>query len=96
MSSISPSPHSPRSSRNSAAINVRLLFIPQADETATGQANGHSRIVAEWLAREGWNPAACALENGDYLPFDRHPNAAGYQKITQCVRLELSKLIDGR
>lgn len=76
--------------------NVRLLFVPQADETATGQSNGHSRIVAEWLAREGWSPAACELANGDYLPFDRHPNAAGYRKIAQCVRLELSKLIDGR
>jgi hypothetical protein len=73
--------------------NVRLLLLPQADETTAGAPNPQTRTVTEWLGQSGFAVDRCELANEDYLPNDRHPNARGYAKIAACARRSIEALV---
>jgi hypothetical protein len=62
---------------------------PADDPGVLGQ---RSRGVMKWLTSQGYEIRTCALDSGDYLANDRHPNRRGHDKIAACAAGALEAL----
>ena len=76
----------------SLGIPLHVLMVSQRDEVgllgnrralnaATGLLDSHD-VVHSW----------CSLSKNHFLPFDGHPNRAGYDRLLDCVDRVLGSL----
>jgi hypothetical protein len=72
--------------RESVNGNFKLILVPMRDEIALRALNNRSLIAREALSSAGLDWSECQLAQGDYMTFDGHPNASGYQKISDCAQ----------
>jgi hypothetical protein len=84
---------------NSAAIealvaqygsDVLFVHIPQKDEIELGRITRRGKEVVDKIKSVNGvffnGHSECRFETTDYFINDGHPNAQGYEKISQCVR----------
>lgn len=72
--------------RESVNGNFKLILVPMRDEIALRALNNRSLVARKALSSAGLDWSECQLAQGDYMTFDGHPNASGYQKISDCAR----------
>jgi len=70
--------------------DVLFVHIPQKDEIELGRITRQGREVANKIKSVKGvffnGHSQCRFETTDYFINDGHPNAKGYEKISQCVR----------
>lgn len=77
--------------------NITCFHIPQKEEVAQGSYIPLGQKVKDMILSQKLNYidglALCGLTSDDYYKNDSHPNAAGYDKIYQCLaKYGLSRL----
>jgi hypothetical protein len=87
----SPDPRFPSGDADAIAslqrIDPKLKFVlvRQRDEAATKRMNADSIAAERFLQKRSIPFDWCKLEDRHYLPLDAHPNALGYEVLSNCV-----------
>jgi hypothetical protein len=74
---------------SAADLGLEIIMVPQRDEVALRALNIDSLRVESLLKKMNIRFSWCTLVQGDYLPWDPHPNANGYAKLADCLRDKL-------
>jgi hypothetical protein len=76
----------------SLAIPMHVLLVTQRDEVGPlGQWHAPQAPVA-LLKAHGVAYSWCRLSQGDFMPYDGHPNRTGYDKLVSCADKVLDTL----
>ena len=65
---------------------LAVLQLPEKADVLNDSYGSLRREIEAAGASYHDGGALCGLEGADFLPNDSHPNAAGYEKVRNCVR----------
>ena len=69
--------------RTSKKLN--LIRVTTKNEVALRANDADTLIVSKFLAAHGVGYETCALSYDEFMLYDGHPNARGYERVAECV-----------
>jgi hypothetical protein len=72
-------------------VNFQLILVPQRDEVGLAGPNIETLTVRKYLEQNNLAYSECPLGGSDYMRFDGHPNATGYDKVFECLQQAAAK-----
>ena len=65
--------------------DMAIIMVPRKLETGLVRKVRDRMEVEAYLNKNGYPFMDCPLANSDFMHYDAHPNAKGYQKLAACV-----------
>lgn len=89
---VAPGTDSTLASFKDMGIPLRVLLVPQRDESGLLSVTRARDVAAAALTSYGIAHRWCPLSPQDFLPNDGHPNRTGYDKLVSCVDHDLNQM----